>query len=114
MNPETSLFAATDAEPSLSSAKTSGPTFEEALVDLDRVVRTLEAGETGLEEAIAQYEKGVHLLKHCFGQLRKVEMRISELTGLDETGKPTLRPFEHAASVEVKAEKKPRRAKESP
>lgn len=74
-------------------------TFEEALVELERIVRDLENGDTGLEQALLRYEQGVGLLKRCYGQLRKVEQRIVELTGKDETGNPVLRPFEHASSM---------------
>ena len=74
-------------------------TFEEALVELERIVRDLEDGETGLEQALTRYEQGVGLLKRCYAQLRKVEQRIVELTGKDEAGNPVLRPFEHASSM---------------
>ena len=36
-------------------------TFEEALVELERIVRDLEDGETGLEQALHRYEQGVGL-----------------------------------------------------
>jgi exodeoxyribonuclease VII small subunit len=73
--------------------------FEEALLELERIVHDLEDGETGLEQALERYEQGVGLLKRCYGQLRKVEQRIVELTGKDEVGNPVLRPFEHTSSM---------------
>lgn len=80
-------------------------TFEQALAELEKVVRQLEDGQIGLEEALAQYEKGVGLLKHCYGQLRKAEQRILELTGQNEEGKPLTRVFDHLATMEaVKAD----------
>lgn len=78
---------------------TEPKTFEEALAELERIVRDLENGDTGLEQALLRYEQGVGLLKRCYGQLRKVEQRIVELTGKDETGNPVLRSFEHASSM---------------
>jgi exodeoxyribonuclease VII small subunit len=81
------------------SAAKEPKTFEEALVELERIVRDLEDGETGLEIALERYEQGVGLLKRCYGQLRKVEQRIVELTGKDENGNPILRPFEHTSSM---------------
>src|SRR5438093_13058879 len=84
-------------------------TFEQALAELDRIVRELEDGGTGLEEALARYEQGVGLLKRCYGQLRQVEQRIALLTGEGAEGQPLVRPFEHAATLEVKADGKRRR-----
>jgi exodeoxyribonuclease VII small subunit len=84
--------------------KTMNPTddlsFEAALVDLEAIVRVLEDGETGLEQSLVQYERGVGLLKHCYGQLRQAEQRILLLTGEDGDGQPLTRPFEHSASLD--------------
>jgi exodeoxyribonuclease VII small subunit len=74
-------------------------TFEEALVELEKIVHDLEDGKTGLEQALERYEQGVGLLRRCYDQLRKAEQRIVELTGKDEAGNPVLRPFEHSSSV---------------
>jgi exodeoxyribonuclease VII small subunit len=78
---------------------TEPKTFEEALVELERIVHDLEDGDTSLEQALARYEQGVALLRRCHEQLRKVEQRIVELTGKDEAGNPVLKPFEHASSM---------------
>lgn len=77
-------------------------TFEEALAELEGLVRELEEGKIGLEDALARYERGVVLLKSCHGQLQKAEQRILELTGVDDKGNPLTRPFDHTASVEKK------------
>ncbi len=75
--------------------------FEEAVAQLEQIVRELEGGETGLEQSLARYEDGVALLKRCYGQLRQAEQKIMLLTG-EEAGVPALRPFEHTASIEEK------------
>lgn len=75
--------------------------FEAALAQLEAIVRVLEDGETGLEASLSQYERGVGLLKHCYGQLRQAEQRILLLTGEDGDGQPLTRPFEHASSLEM-------------
>jgi exodeoxyribonuclease VII small subunit len=88
-------------------------TFEQALAELDQVVRDLEDGQLGLEDALARYEKGVGLLKGCYAQLRVAEQRIVLLTGLDADGQPVTQPFEHAPTAEGgKAETKKRRKKD--
>ena len=68
--------------------------FEEALADLDRIVAELETGETGLDQTLARYERGVGLLRHCHGLLQKAERRIELLSGVDTEGNPTTTPLE--------------------
>ena len=87
-------------------------TFEQALAQLEGIVRELEDGQTGLEEALTRSETGVHLLKRCFQQLAQAEQRILLLTGQNEEGKPVTQPFDHAATADAeKAENKRRRKK---
>jgi exodeoxyribonuclease VII small subunit len=80
--------------------------FEEALAELERIVRELEDGSTGLEESLARYEAGVGLLKQCYGQLKMAEQRILKLAGCDEAGAPLLEPFGHSAAVEPDTKRK--------
>lgn len=82
-------------------------TFEQALAALEKIVRELEDGQTGLEESLACYEKGVGLLKCCYQQLSQAEQRIVVVTGEDESGKPLTKPFKHAATAEKERESPP-------
>jgi exodeoxyribonuclease VII small subunit len=75
-------------------------TFEEALAELEAIVRELEDGRTGLEESLARYEAGVALLKRCYAQLARAEQRIMLVTGEDGQGNPVLAPFDHSSSVD--------------
>jgi exodeoxyribonuclease VII small subunit len=78
-------------------------TFEQARAELEQVVHDLEEGQIGLEEALARYEKGVTLLKHCYSLLKQAEQRILVLTGTDAEGKPITQPFTpEAVSAEPK------------
>jgi exodeoxyribonuclease VII small subunit len=77
-------------------------TFEEALLELERMVRELEDGQLGLEDALARYEQGVGLIKACYQQLRQAEQRILLLTGIDEEQQPILQPFKHEATALTK------------
>jgi exodeoxyribonuclease VII small subunit len=86
-------------------------TFEQALAELEQIVRDLEEGEAGLEDLLARYEAGVHLLKRCYQQLSHAEQRILLLTGADADGNALTQSFEHAAtaeaeSVEIKTRRK--------
>ena len=73
-------------------------TFEQALAELERIVRELENGQIGLEESLGYYEKGVTLLKRCYGQLQQAEQKIVLLKGLDADNQPITQPFETAAT----------------
>lgn len=88
----------------------SPPRFEQALGELERILRDLEDGTTSLEDSLARYERGVGLLKQCYAQLQGAEQRIRQLSGLTEDGKPDLKPFDHTAAVE-KAKPPARRAR---
>lgn len=88
------------------------PSFEQMLADLEAIVRQLEDGAIDLETALAQYERGIGLLRSCYDRLKNAETRILELTGVDEEGKPTFKPFEHESAV-TKEPRKPRKRAES-
>src|SRR5262245_34422299 len=92
-------------------APSDGLTFEQALAELQQVLRKLEDGETGLEESLASYAHGVGLLKRCYGQLREAEQRILILTGVDEQGQPVTQSFLHAATVAESSNGPPRPGK---
>jgi exodeoxyribonuclease VII small subunit len=77
-------------------------TFEQALENLEDVLRLLEDGDTGLEHALAHYEKGIGLLKQCYAQLKEAELRIQKLTGATADGQPLTEEFEHSATLELK------------
>ena len=59
-------------------------TFEEALGELDQIVRDLEDGNVSLEESLARYEQGVGLLKRCYTQLREAEQKIRDLQSMSD------------------------------
>ena len=75
--------------------------FEQALTELERILRDLEDGDTNLEESLARYERGVALLGLCYGQLKSAEQKVRLLSGLNEDGSPDLKPFDHVASIET-------------
>lgn len=59
--------------------------FEEALAELEGIVRRLEEGSGRLDEAIAAYERGTLLKRHCEAKLQQAEMRVEKVM-LDENG----------------------------
>ncbi|GAB4473123.1 MAG: hypothetical protein OHK0044_17130 [Burkholderiaceae bacterium] len=56
-------------------------TFEQALDELDALVRRMEAGEVGLDDAIAAYRRGAELARYCQGKLGAAEQEIKRLDG---------------------------------
>jgi exodeoxyribonuclease VII small subunit len=53
--------------------------FEDALAELERIVRGLEGGQQRLEDAITAYERGSALRQHCEAKLREAEMRVERI-----------------------------------
>ena len=62
--------------------------FEEAMAELDHVVKQLEGGQVELEAAIALYERGAALKAHCETKLKSAEEKVAAIT-LNADGQPT-------------------------
>ena len=56
-------------------------TYEQAFAELELIVATLETEERTLDEAIAQYERGQALAKHCADLLDQAELKVQQLSG---------------------------------
>ena len=53
--------------------------FEEALTELQALVKALEKGDAKLEEAIASYERGAALKRHCEKKLREAQEKVDKI-----------------------------------
>ena len=53
--------------------------FEEALQELESIVRRLEEGKTNLDEAISAYERGAALRAHCDKKLKDARLRVEQI-----------------------------------
>ncbi|MBC7800172.1 MAG: exodeoxyribonuclease VII small subunit [Gemmatimonadaceae bacterium] len=53
--------------------------FEDALAELETIVRGLEGGKQKLEEAITCYERGATLRRHCEAKLAEAEARVQAI-----------------------------------
>ena len=53
--------------------------FEEALQQLEVLVRELESGRIKLDDAVAAYEKAVALKKLCEDKLKAAQLKIEKL-----------------------------------
>ncbi len=60
--------------------------FEQAMTELEALVKRLEEGRLPLEEAISTFERGTLLKKHCEQKLLAAKMRVEQITGITENG----------------------------
>ncbi len=58
--------------------------FEDALEELETIVRNLEGGEAPLEDSIAAYERGTALKRHCEEKLRDAQVKIEKISISDD------------------------------
>jgi exodeoxyribonuclease VII small subunit len=67
-------------KPNMPAGETPGLlSFEEALDRLEGISRSLESGELGLDDSLAQYEEGIKLARFCQGKLSEAERKIEIL-----------------------------------
>ncbi|MBZ2132053.1 exodeoxyribonuclease VII small subunit [Streptococcus gordonii] len=59
--------------------------FEENLADLEVIVQKLENGDVALEEAIAEFQKGMKLSKELQASLDKAEKTLVKVMQSDGT-----------------------------
>lgn len=59
--------------------------FEENLADLEVIVQKLENGDVALEEAIAEFQKGMKLSKELQASLDKAEKTLVKVMQEDGT-----------------------------
>ncbi|KZK38236.1 exodeoxyribonuclease VII small subunit [Lactococcus taiwanensis] len=59
-------------------------TFEEHLAELESIVRKLESGDVPLEDAIAEFQKGMKLSEGLKKTLNEAEQTLVKIVGKDE------------------------------
>ncbi len=67
--------------------------FEDALKRLEEIVRELENGDIGIEQALNLFEEGTRLSKLCAKKLSKIERRV-EILKKGEKGDDVLELFQ--------------------
>ena len=61
------------------SPELANMSFEDALAELEKIVRGLEGGQQKLEDAINAYERGAALRRHCEAKLAEAEARVQAI-----------------------------------
>jgi len=60
--------------------------FKEASVELEQIVRALEAGDLELEDSLARYQRGVELLASLRARLADAEQKVQVLVAGADAG----------------------------
>ncbi|MBT0669074.1 exodeoxyribonuclease VII small subunit [Novosphingobium profundi] len=68
--------------------------FEDALRELETIVRRLESGEVPLEDSISLYEKGEKLRQHCQKRLDAAQARIEKIVTGPDGAPVSTQPFD--------------------
>ena len=55
-------------------------TFEQAVVELEEIIKKLEDGKMPLEEAVKAFERGSELKKICEEKLKNAQLKIEMLS----------------------------------
>mgnify|MGYP000977595938 CR=1 FL=1 len=74
--------------------------FEQAMKELEDIVRKLEDGELTLEESINLFQNGVKLSNQCSKMLDEVEHKVSILIK-DKNGEVVERDFDAAPKEDL-------------
>lgn len=69
----------TTIESSALPADIAALSFEDALGELEKLVKQLEDGKAKLGDAMSAYERGTHLKRHCEAKLREAQARIEQI-----------------------------------
>ena len=67
--------------------RTETLSFEDALVELERIVASLESGDVSLDAAISAFERGTELKTLCQAHLEEARMKVEKIK-IPEAGGP--------------------------
>jgi exodeoxyribonuclease VII small subunit len=77
----------------------NGPSFEQAIQRLEKIVADMESAELPLEDVLKKYEEGTRLVRFCAAKLDEAEKKIELLTKKAD-GSAKLEPFEEESEQE--------------
>lgn len=67
-------------ESAQANAEVTAMSFEDALAELEAIVRRLEEGKGDLEDAIGAYERGAALKRHCERKLKEAKAKVDKIS----------------------------------
>ncbi|ABV73674.1 exodeoxyribonuclease VII small subunit [Rickettsia canadensis str. McKiel] len=59
--------------------------FEEALKELEEIVKKIDNGQESLETAVNSFERGIVLKNHCEKKLKEARLKIEKITKLADS-----------------------------
>lgn len=69
-------------------------TFEEAFEQLEASITALQEGKVPLEQALQQYQNGMHLAQYCNELLQKAELSVQQLNVNESSDTLSVSPLE--------------------
>ena len=66
--------------------------FEEALGELEALVRRLEEGKCPLDEAVKTFERGITLKNYCDNKLKMARLKVEQILE-NPDGTVSMKPF---------------------
>jgi exodeoxyribonuclease VII small subunit len=76
------------------SSPTAPQNFEDALRQLETIVRELESGSVPLDDAIAKFEQGEMLRQYCQKRLDEAKARIEKIASVRDGVPQSTTPFD--------------------
>jgi len=59
--------------------------FEEALSELEEIVKKMDSGQENLELAVNSFERGVRLKNYCEKKLQEAKLKIEKISKLEDS-----------------------------
>ena len=59
--------------------------FEQALAELEEIVKKMDSGQENLELAVNSFERGVQLKNYCEKKLQEAKLKIEKITKLEDS-----------------------------
>ena len=75
--------------------QTTSLTFEQALAELESIVRKLESGDASLDEAINAYSRGIELKNQCQQRLEAARLQVEKIQLPSDGSSPSIEPFDN-------------------
>lgn len=55
--------------------------YEQALIEVEEIVDSLEEGNISLEDSMKLFERGQQLIRHCNAYLESAQLKVQKLSG---------------------------------
>ena len=75
--------------------ETNSLTFEQALAELEEIVRKLEVGDVSLDDAIDAYARGIKLKNQCQQRLEAARLQVEKIQFSSDSSSVTTLPFDN-------------------